>query len=116
LIANDDTPVGNHSDTTSNILANDTLDKCINPTIGTNPGQVTLTGVTVPADCIECKGTITVNAEHSIRHRTRNSEVGATPAPTGNCDTASVVVNNPLIANDDTPVAVTTVSTRHQIY
>jgi hypothetical protein len=31
-------------DTTSNILMTDTLDGVLNPTIGTNPGQVTLTG------------------------------------------------------------------------
>jgi hypothetical protein len=61
LIANDDTPVAvTTGDTTSNILANDTLDGVLNPTIGTNPGQVTLTGVTVPAGLtLNANGTIT---------------------------------------------------------
>ncbi|WP_220485195.1 DUF11 domain-containing protein, partial [Flavobacterium sp. SOK18b] len=114
IVANDDAPVAvTVGDSTPNILANDTLDGVLNPTIGTNPGNVTLSGITVPAGLtLNINGTITVNANTPSGTYTvvyEICEVGATPAPPGNCDQASVtiVVANPIVANDDAPVAVT---------
>jgi hypothetical protein len=91
LIANIDTPVAVTTGDTTSIYCNDTADECTKSNYWTNPGQVTLTEFDGSSRIgIECKGTITVS-EHSIRHITVVcSEVGATPAPPGNCDTASV--------------------------
>ncbi|VXC33259.1 conserved hypothetical protein [Flavobacterium sp. 9AF] len=95
-------------DTTTSVVTNDTLNG--NPVvIGTNPGEVTLTGVTVPAGLtLNTDGTITVNSNTPSGTYTvvyEICEVGATPA---NCDQASVtvVVLNPIIAEDDGPTTI----------
>ena len=107
IVANDDTPaVVTVGDSTPSVVLNDTLDGVLNPTIGTNPGQVTLTGITVPTGLtLNADGTITVNpltpsGIYLVVYEI--CEVGATPTPPGNCDTATatVVVLNPIIAND----------------
>jgi hypothetical protein len=63
LIANDDTPVAvTTGDTTSNILANDTLDGVLNPTIGTNrTSNLNRSDGSSRID-VNANGTITVNA------------------------------------------------------
>ena len=88
---------------------NDTLDGTP-VVIGTNPGEVTLTGVTVPTELtLNPDGTITVEPNTPSGTYTvvyEICEVGAVPA---NCDqaTATVVVLNPIDAvNDTNPVAV----------
>ncbi|MFN7100423.1 MAG: gliding motility-associated C-terminal domain-containing protein, partial [Flavobacterium sp.] len=93
---------------TPSVVANDTLDG--SPVvIGTNPGQVTLTGVTVPAGLtLNADGTITVNPNTASGTYTvvyEICEVGANPV---NCEqgTVTVVVNNPIVANNDTPAAI----------
>ncbi|MGZ9677470.1 beta strand repeat-containing protein, partial [Flavobacterium sp. GNP001] len=109
LVANNDTPAAvSVGDSTPSVVVNDTLDG--NPVvIGTNPGQVTLTGVTVPAGLtLNANGTITVNANTPSGSYTvvyEICEVGASPI---NCKqaTATVVVTNTLVANNDTPAAV----------
>jgi len=110
IVANDDdysgTPLTSN-DTTPSVLLNDTLDGVVNPTIGTNPGQVTLTGVTVPSELtLNPDGTVTVNPNTPSGTYTlvyQICEVGATPTPPGNCDTATVtvVVLNPIDAVND---------------
>ena len=92
---------------------NDTLDGSGPVVIGTNPGEVTLTGVTVPTGLtLNADGTITVNpltpsGTYTVVYEI--CEVGATPTPPGNCDTATatVVVLNPIDAVNDTPAVVT---------
>ena len=95
-------------DSTPSVVTNDTLNG--NPVvIGTNPGEVTLTGVTVPAGfTLNADGTITVNpltpsGTYTVVYEI--CEVGATPA---NCDqaTVTVVVLNIIDAVDDAPVEV----------
>ncbi|MDX6192012.1 gliding motility-associated C-terminal domain-containing protein, partial [Flavobacterium sp. Fl-318] len=92
------------------VAANDTLDG-IPVVIGTSPGQVSLTGVTVPAGLtLNADGTITVNANTASGSYTvvyEICEVGANPI---NCDqaTVTVVVSNAIVATDDTPAAVAT--------
>ncbi|WP_165829081.1 HYR domain-containing protein, partial [Flavobacterium sp. HTF] len=82
---------GNTGGTTASLTANDTLNG--NPVvIGTNPGQVKLTGVTVPTGLtLNANGTVTVaantpagnyNVEYTICEITN----------TGNCDTVTSVV------------------------
>ncbi|NHL03425.1 hypothetical protein G9Q29_14825, partial [Flavobacterium sp. F339] len=109
IVANNDTPAAvSVGDSTPSVVVNDTLDG--NPVvIGTNPGNVSLTGITVPAGLtLNADGTITVNPNTASGTYTvvyEICEVGATPV---NCDqaTATVVVNNPIVANNDTPAAV----------
>ncbi|MBB1194587.1 hypothetical protein DNC80_13025, partial [Flavobacterium sp. SOK18b] len=106
IVANDDAPIAvTAGETTPNIVANDTLDGVLNPTIGTNPGNVTLSGITVPAGLtLNADGTITVNANtpsgtYTVEYEI--CEVGATPS---NCSRAiaTVVVANPIVANNNT--------------
>ncbi|MCB0450814.1 MAG: gliding motility-associated C-terminal domain-containing protein, partial [Confluentibacter sp.] len=97
------TPVSMGGSTPSVVSTNDTLDG-LTPVIGTNPGEVTLTGVSVPAELtLNPDGTITVNANtpsgtYSLDYRI--CENGANPA---NCDTATatVLVVNAIDAVDD---------------
>ena len=73
-----------------------------------------MTGVTVPAGLtLNANGTITVNANtpsgtYTVAYEI--CEVGASPI---NCKqaTATVVVTNTLVANNDTPAAVATAAT-----
>ena len=113
ICANDDnftsTPVS-VGESTGTVINNDTLNGSGPVVIGTNPGQVTLTGVTVPTGLtLNADGTITVNpltpsGTYTVVYEI--CEVGAVPT---NCDqaTATVVVLNPIVANDDTPAVVT---------
>ncbi|MFV8366879.1 gliding motility-associated C-terminal domain-containing protein, partial [Flavobacterium sp. XS1P27] len=109
LVAVNDTPAAVAvGDSTSSVVVNDTLDG--SPVvIGTNPGEVSLAGVTVPAGLtLNGDGTITVNANTPSGTYTvvyEICEVGASPI---NCKqvTATVVVSNPLVAVNDTPAAV----------
>ncbi|MBZ4036812.1 gliding motility-associated C-terminal domain-containing protein, partial [Flavobacterium sp. 17A] len=95
--------------TTDSVIAGDTLNG-VQVVIGTNPGQVKLTGVNVPSGLtLNADGTITVapntpsgiyDVEYSICEITNPS----------NCDTAitKVAVNNgTLVANTDTFPSVT---------
>ena len=103
-------------DSTPTVVTNDTLNGVGPVVIGTSPGEVTLTGVTVPAGLtLNTDGTITVNSNTPSGTYTvvyEICEVGATPNPPGNCDqaTVTVVVANIIAAVDDdfstTPVAV----------
>ncbi|MFV8380059.1 hypothetical protein ACNQGA_14950, partial [Flavobacterium sp. LB3R33] len=109
IIATDDTftttPLTSN-DTTPSVVLNDSLDGVTPVVIGTNPGEVTLTGVTVPSQLTldTATGIITVNANTPSGTYTlvyEICEVGAVPA---NCDTSTVtvVVSNPLVASNDT--------------
>ena len=98
---------------TATVVTNDTLNG--NPVvIGTNPGEVSVTGVTVPAGLtLNADGTITVNANTPSGTYTvvyEICEVGATPA---NCDqaTATVVVANVIDAVDDGPTTIIVTTT-----
>ncbi|MBZ4037843.1 hypothetical protein K6T82_24035, partial [Flavobacterium sp. 17A] len=95
--------------TTDSVIAGDTLNG-VQVVIGTNPGQVKLTGVNVPAGLtLNADGTVTVapntpsgiyDVEYSICEITNPS----------NCDTAitKVAVNNgTLVANLDSFPSVT---------
>ena len=79
-------------DSTPSVIINDTLDGSL-VVIGTNPGQVTLTGVTVPTGLtLNSNGTITVavglpSGTYTVTYQI--CENGANPA---NCDTASASV------------------------
>ena len=89
---NDTPPTITAGDTTSSVITNDILNGSV-AVIGTNPGQVTLTGVTVPTGLtLNANGTITVAAGTPSGTYTLTYQIcenGATPA---NCDTASVTV------------------------
>ncbi|WP_422718367.1 beta strand repeat-containing protein, partial [Flavobacterium psychraquaticum] len=110
---NDTPAVVTVGDSTPSVVLNDTLDGSGPVVIGTNPGEVTLTGVTVPTGLtLNADGTITVNpltpsGTYTVVYEI--CEVGATPTPPGNCDTATatVVVLNPIDAVNDTPAVVT---------
>ncbi|MDI5889353.1 gliding motility-associated C-terminal domain-containing protein, partial [Flavobacterium yafengii] len=104
IVAANDTPAAvTTGDSTPSVVGNDSLDA--NPVvIGTNTGEVTLAGVTVPAGLtLNADGTITVNANTPSGTYTvvyEICEVGASP---GNCDQASVtvVVANAIVAAND---------------
>ncbi|MCL9771229.1 hypothetical protein NAT47_12495, partial [Flavobacterium sp. HXWNR69] len=105
-----DTPTAITSgDSTPSVIINDTLDG-VAAVIGTNPGQVTLTGTTVPAGLtLNPNGTITVAAGTPSGTYTVTYQIcenGVTPA---NCDTATatVIVSNVIDAVNDTPTAIT---------
>ncbi|MCL9771226.1 thrombospondin type 3 repeat-containing protein, partial [Flavobacterium sp. HXWNR69] len=100
-----DTPTAITSgDSTPSVIINDTLDGAP-VVIGTNLGQVTLTGTTVPAGLtLNPNGTITVAAGTPSGTYTVTYQIcenGATPA---NCDTATatVIVSNVIDAVNDT--------------
>ncbi|MFV8380061.1 hypothetical protein ACNQGA_14960, partial [Flavobacterium sp. LB3R33] len=110
LVAVNDTPAAVAvGDSTPSVVLNDSLDGVTPVVIGTNPGEVSLAGVTVPAGLtLNGDGTITVNANTPSGTYTvvyEICEVGASPI---NCKqaTATVVVSNPLVAVNDTPAAV----------
>jgi uncharacterized protein YjdB len=106
---NDTPPTITAGDTTSSVITNDILNGSV-AVIGTNPGQVTLTGVTVPTGLtLNANGTITVAAGTPSGTYTLTYQIcenGATPA---NCDTATVtiVVSNVINAVNDTPPTIT---------
>ena len=112
ILANDDdytpTPVADGQSTASVIL-NDTLNG--NPVvIGTNPGQVTLTPTTVPIGLtLNADGTITVSPNTPSGTYTVTYQICENGANPANCDPATVIVHNTILANDDdytpTPVA-----------
>ncbi|MCG8721799.1 Ig-like domain-containing protein, partial [Tenacibaculum finnmarkense] len=106
LVANIDDFTGTPltiGDPSPSVIADDTLDGAA-VVIGTNPGQVTLSGTTVPSEVtLNADGTITVNAgapsgTYEVTYEI--CENGANPA---NCksNTATVLVENPLVANID---------------
>ena len=95
IVANDDTIAA----TGGNVLSNDTLNGAAVTTTNTD-----VTPVTSGPLSIDANGTLTVapnttSGTYTITYEL--CEVGATPA---NCDTAiaTVVVGNPIVANDDT--------------
>ncbi|MCG8894684.1 hypothetical protein G1K73_13125, partial [Tenacibaculum finnmarkense] len=106
LVANIDDFTGTPltiGDPSPSVIADDTLDGAA-VVIGINPGQVTLNGTTVPSEVtLNSDGTITVNAgapsgTYEVTYEI--CENGANPA---NCksNTATVLVENPLVANID---------------
>ncbi|MFV8379956.1 hypothetical protein ACNQGA_14400, partial [Flavobacterium sp. LB3R33] len=107
-MANDDdystTPLTSN-DATPSVVLNDSLDGVTPVVIGTNPGQITLTGVTVPTQLTldTATGIITVNANTPSGTYTvvyEICEVGANPI---NCKqaTATILVENQLVAVAD---------------
>jgi uncharacterized repeat protein (TIGR01451 family)/gliding motility-associated-like protein len=90
------------------IVLNDRLNG-VAVVIGTNPGNVTLTGITIPAGLtLNANGTVTVNANtpsgtYDVVYEI--CEVGSSPK---NCSQASVrvVVANVITAVSDSPAAV----------
>ncbi|MCG8781656.1 gliding motility-associated C-terminal domain-containing protein, partial [Tenacibaculum finnmarkense] len=107
LVANIDDFTGTPltiGDPSPSVIADDTLDGAA-VVIGTNPGQVTLNGTTVPSEVtLNSDGTITVNAgapsgTYEVTYEI--CENGANPA---NCksNTATVLVENLLLADNDT--------------
>ncbi len=105
-----DTPVAiSAGDSTPSVITNDTLDG--SPVvIGTNPGQVTLTGVTVPTGLtLNVNGTITVGAALSSGTYTLTYQICENGSNPVNCDTATatIIVTNVIDAVNDTPVAIT---------
>ncbi|MCG8732297.1 hypothetical protein G1K60_12700, partial [Tenacibaculum finnmarkense] len=107
LVANIDDFTGTPltiGDPSPSVIADDTLDGAA-VVIGTNPGQVTLSGTTVPSEVtLNADGTITVNAgapsgTYEVTYEI--CENGANPA---NCksNTATVLVENLLLADNDT--------------
>ena len=89
---------GNIGGTTASLITNDTLNG--NPAvIGTNPGQVKLTGITVPAGLtLNADGTVTVSANTPAGNYNVEYSICEITNPT-NCDTAIsvVVVGKPTI-------------------
>ncbi|MFD2907882.1 hypothetical protein ACFSX9_03945, partial [Flavobacterium ardleyense] len=111
ILANDDdfsgTPVSGGNDT-PNILINDTLNGNGPVVIGTNPGEVTLTGITVPPGLtLNPDGTITVGITTPSGTYTIEYQICEVLNPT-NCDQAivTIVVSNEIIANNDAPQVV----------
>ncbi|MCG8776423.1 hypothetical protein G1K67_13055, partial [Tenacibaculum finnmarkense] len=107
LVANIDDFTGTPltiGDPSPSVIADDTLDGAA-VVIGTSPGQVTLSGTTVPSEVtLNADGTITVNAgapsgTYEVTYEI--CENGANPA---NCksNTATVLVENLLLADNDT--------------
>ncbi|MCG8902800.1 hypothetical protein G1K97_13260, partial [Tenacibaculum finnmarkense] len=107
LVANIDDFTGTAltiGDPSPSVIADDTLDGAA-VVIGTSPGQVTLSGTTVPSEVtLNADGTITVNAgapsgTYEVTYEI--CENGANPA---NCksNTATVLVENLLLADNDT--------------
>ncbi|MDB0612202.1 hypothetical protein PL371_10035 [Tenacibaculum maritimum] len=90
-------------DNTASVVDNDTLDGS-GVVIGTGAGEVSLSGVTVPAGLtLNGDGTVSVATGTPSGNYTVEYEIcenGATPA---NCDqaTATIVVSNPIDAVDD---------------
>ena len=95
--------------TTSNIVLNDKLNG-IPALIGMNPGNVTLTGITVPAGLtLNANGTITANANtpsgsYDVVYEI--CEVGSNPI---NCSraVATITIVNVILAVNDSPMAIT---------
>ena len=107
--AMNDTPIALASGgSTPSVVLNDTLNG--SPVvIGTNPGQVTLTGVTVPTGLtLNPNGTITVAAGLPSGTYTVTYQICENGANPVNCDTATVtvVVSNVINAVNDTPIAI----------
>ncbi|WP_264565610.1 gliding motility-associated C-terminal domain-containing protein [Flavobacterium sp. N3904] len=87
--------------TTATLVANDTLNG--SPVvIGTNPGQVTLTGVTVPTGLtLNADGTVTVAPNTAAGNYSVEYKICEVTNP-ANCDTViSTVVVNTIDAQDD---------------
>jgi len=104
-----DTPIALASGgSTPSVVLNDTLNG--SPiVIGTNPGQVTLTGVTVPTGLtLNANGTITVAAGLPSGTYTVTYQICENGANPVNCDTATVtvVVSNVINAANDTSAAI----------
>jgi gliding motility-associated-like protein len=89
---------GNKGGTTASLTANDTLNG--NPVvIGTNPGEVKLTGITVPTGLtLNANGTVTVPANTAAGNYNVEYSICEITNPT-NCDTVTsvVVVGKPTI-------------------
>ena len=77
-------------DSTSSVVANDTLDG--NPVVlGTNPGEVTLTGLSVPTGLtLNPDGTITVNPGITAGNYTVTYQICENGAVPANCDSVTV--------------------------
>jgi gliding motility-associated-like protein len=110
IVANDDTIAS----TGGNVLSNDTLNGAAVTTTNTDVTPVTSGPLSIDAD-----GTLTVapntpSGTYTITYKL--CEVGATPA---NCDTAiaTVVVDNPIVANDDLvgPIVSSTTATTNVV-
>ncbi|WMW77792.1 Ig-like domain-containing protein [Flavobacterium sp. 20NA77.7] len=104
-----DTPIAIVSGgSTPSVVLNDTLNG-LPVVIGTNPGQVTLTGVTVPTGLtLNPNGTITVAAGLPSGIYTVTYQICENGASPVNCDTATVtvIVSNVIDALNDTPIAI----------
>ncbi|MDB0616321.1 gliding motility-associated C-terminal domain-containing protein [Tenacibaculum dicentrarchi] len=106
LVANIDDFTGTAltiGDDSPSVIADDTLDG-VAVVIGTNPGQVTLNGTTVPSEVtLNADGTITVNAGSPSGTYEVTYEICENGANPANCksNTATVLVENPLVANID---------------
>ena len=98
-----DTPVAvADGQSTPSVILNDTLNGTA-AVIGTNPGQVALTPVTVPSGLtLNADGTITVNANTPSGTYTVTYQICENLATPANCDTATatVVVTNIVAVND----------------
>ncbi|TDE44798.1 gliding motility-associated C-terminal domain-containing protein, partial [Flavobacterium rhamnosiphilum] len=94
---------GNAGGTTPSLTANDTLNGTA-VVIGTNPGEVVLTGVTVPSGLtLNTDGTVTIAPNTSARSYTLEYRICEVANPT-NCSTAraTIVVDAPaIVAIDD---------------
>ncbi|WP_207784951.1 gliding motility-associated C-terminal domain-containing protein [Flavobacterium sp. HTF] len=104
---------GNTGGTTASLTANDTLNG--NPVvIGTNPGQIKLTGVTVPTGLtLNANGTVTVAANTPAGNYNVEYTICEITNP-GNCDTVTSVITvsaGTLIANADTVPSVVATNT-----
>ncbi|WP_236552344.1 Ig-like domain-containing protein, partial [Flavobacterium sp. 9R] len=95
IVANDDTIAS----TGGNVLSNDTLNGAAVSTTNTDVTPVTSGPLSIDADGNLTVAPNTPSGTYTITYEL--CEVGATPA---NCDTAiaTVVVGNPIVANDDT--------------
>ena len=95
-------------DTTLSVITNDILDGA--PVVlGTNPGQVTLTGVTVPTGLtLNANGTITVASGTPSGTYTLTYQICENGANPANCDTATttVVISNVIDAINDSSAAI----------
>ncbi len=104
-----DTPTSiTAGDSTPSVITNDTLDG--SPVvIGTNSGQVTLTGVTVPTGLtLNVNGTITAGAALSSGTYTLTYQICENGSNPLNCDTATatIIVTNIIDAVNDSSAAI----------
>jgi gliding motility-associated-like protein/uncharacterized repeat protein (TIGR01451 family) len=104
-----DTPVAVGSgESTPSVIGNDTLGGH-SAVIGTNNGEVTLTGLLVPSGLtLNIDGTITVGSSTPGGIYTVTYQICENSASPGNCDTATATVQvvNTIDAVNDTPAAV----------